>query len=156
METPTIVALIAAVAALIGHFAKQHVDRSAELQREQRAKKIPIYTELLELVQSAFFASNRQDAPKRSPTMTSKVIAWTPSSVVVAYVDVWQKLEGKQAASLAELEDAVGRLLSAIRQDLGHSDRDAGADFHVLTAKVFLHGCNPSESSLSPTSSNNE
>ena len=141
METPILVAFIAAVAALIGHFAKQHVDRRAELEREQRAKKIPIYTELLEQIQSALFASNRQDASKRNPTMTSRIISWAPSSVVVAYIDVWQMIEGKQAR-LAELEKSVGRLLAAIRQDLGHSDGDAGANFHLLTARVFLNDCN--------------
>jgi hypothetical protein len=150
VETPIIVALIGAIVVLIGHFVKQHFDRLAELEREQRAKKIPIYTELLELIQSALFASNSQDAPKRNPMMTSKVISWAPSSVVIAYIDVWQMIEGKPA-SPAELEKAVGELLAAIRQDLGQSDKNAGVDFHLLTAKVFLNDCKASKPSLSPT-----
>jgi len=134
METPTLVAIIAAAAAVLGHFVKQHLDRRADL----RARKIPIYTELLEAIQAALHGLRAKAAVALKPELTARVVTWGSSAVVLAYAELRMLLTSKEP-NASEIKKALRALLMEIRKDLGHDDRDAGAKFNELTAMMFFN-----------------
>jgi hypothetical protein len=132
MET-TVVAIISASALLLGHFVKQLLDRRSDL----RARKIPIYTELLEAIQAALHVLKTKEAVTIKPEVTSKVVTWGSHEVVLAYAWLRMHLTTKEP-SAPEIKEALGALLTEIRKDLGHADRQAPANFHELTAMLFF------------------
>jgi hypothetical protein len=133
METPTVVAIIAASAAVLGHFVKQSLDRRSDL----RARKIPIYTELLEAVQAALQAMTKSEPITLSPPVTSRVVTWGSSEVVLAYAVLRTHLK-TQDKNIPEMRKSLGELLAAIRKDLGHADRQAPTKFNELTGMLFF------------------
>jgi hypothetical protein len=134
METPTLVAIIAASAAVLGHFVKQHLDRRTDL----RARKIPIYTELLEAIQAALHVLRAKAAVALKPELTARVVTWGSSAMVLAYAELRTLLTSKDP-NAGEIQKALTALLMEIRKDLGHDDRDAGAKFNELTAVMFFN-----------------
>jgi hypothetical protein len=133
METATLVAIIAASAGLLGHFVKQHLDRRIDL----RARKIPVYTELLEAIQAGLRVLKTKEAVTLKPEVTSKVVTWGSYELVVAYAQLRMHLTSKEP-NVPEIKKAFGALLAEIREDLGHSDRQAPAKFDALTAMLFF------------------
>ena len=133
METPTLVAIIAASAAVLGHFVKQSLDRRSDL----RARKIPIYTELLEAIQATLHALRTKEAVTLSSQVTSGVVTWGSNEVVLAYAQLRSHLTS-QEPNVHEIKKSLGELLAGIRKDLGHADRQAPARFNELTAMLFF------------------
>jgi hypothetical protein len=138
METAILVSIIAAFAGLLGHFVKQHVDRRQDILREQHARKIPIYTELLEAIHLALGATRRQEPVTLRPELTAKFVTWGSADVVVAYATLRMHLIGNEREEGA-VEQSLATLLSQIRKDIGHNDKDAGKRFDELTAKMFFY-----------------
>ena len=134
METPTLVAIITASAAVLGYFVKQHLDRRADL----RARKIPIYTELLEAVQAALHVLRAKETVALKLELTSKVVTWGSFAVVLAYAELRTLLTSAEPND-GKIQKALRDLLMEIRKDLGHDDRDAGAKFNELTAMMFFN-----------------
>jgi len=134
METPTLVALIAATAALLGHFLKQHLDRRMDL----RARKIPIYTELLEEIQTALRVLKTKEAVTLKPELSARVVTWGSASVVLAYAEIRMLLTSGEPIA-QDIKGALRALLAEIRKDLGHDDRSAGARYDELTAMLFFN-----------------
>jgi hypothetical protein len=134
METPTLVAIIAASGAILLHFVQQHFARLADL----RVRKIPIYTELLEAIQAALHVLRAKADVTLKPELTSKVVTWGSSAVVLAYAELRMHFNSKEP-NLDEIKKVLGTLLTGIRKDLGHSDGDAGTKFDQLTAMLFFH-----------------
>ena len=133
METATLVAIIAASAALLGHFVKQHLDRRIDL----RARKIPIYTELLEAIQAVLHVPRTKEAVTLMLEVTSRVVTWGSYEVVLAYAQLRMHLTSKEP-NVPEIKKALGALLAEISKDLGHADRQAPAKFDALTAMLFF------------------
>jgi hypothetical protein len=134
METPTLVALIAATAALLGHFVKQHLDRRMDL----RARKIPIYTELLEEIQAALRVLKTKEVVTLKPALSARVVTWGSASVVLAYAEIRMLLTSTEP-NVDAVKSALRTLLTKIRKDLGHDDRNAGARYDELTAMLFFN-----------------
>ncbi len=132
MEATILVAIIAASAALFGHFVKQALDRRSDL----RARKIPIYTEVLEEIQAALRVLRNQAAVSLKPEVTSRVVTWGSYEVVLAYAQLRSRLTS-QKPNVPEIKKFLGDLLVGIRKDLGHADRQAPARFDELTAMLF-------------------
>jgi predicted Rdx family selenoprotein len=135
METTTLVALIAAAAALLGHVVKQHLDRRMDL----RARKIPIYTELLEAIQVAVRELKTKGTVTLKPELSSKVVTWGSPSVVLAYAQIRMLLTSGGEPNTQDIKGALRALLTEIRKDLGHNDRNAGARYDELTAMLFFN-----------------
>jgi hypothetical protein len=138
METATLVAIIAASAGVLGHFVKQHLDRRLDIIKEQHARKIPIYTELLEAIQTALHVLRMKEAVTLKPELTARVVTWGSSAVVLAYATLRMHLIGKEPKD-DEIEEALAHLLTEIRKDIGHDDKNAGKRFDELTAKMFFY-----------------
>ena len=134
METPTLVALIAATAALLGHFVKQHLDRRMDL----RARKIPIYTELLEEIQAALRVLKTKEVVTLKPALSARVVTWGSASVILAYAEIRMLLTSREP-NIDAVKSALRTLLTKIRKDLGHDDRNAGARYDELTAMLFFN-----------------
>src|SRR5215204_3125124 len=92
MESTILVAVIAALAGLLGHFVKQALDRRSDL----RARKIPIYTELLEEIQAALHVLRIKGAVTLKPEVTSRVVTWGSHEVVLAYAELRMHLKSKE------------------------------------------------------------
>jgi hypothetical protein len=137
MDTTIKATLITAVAALIGHYFQKYLERRTDLQNELRAKRVLIYTDLLQATQDALAKTKGGEHVLRDASLTTRLIAWATPEVILAFTDVWQKLEGTNA-SHEELEGAVANLLAAIRKDFGHDDKQAGARFDVLIARIYV------------------
>src|SRR5204863_6418474 len=110
METTILVAIIAASAGLLGHFVKQHADRRLDIMREQQARKIPIYTELLEAIHTALRAIRRQEHIILPSELTAKIVTWGSADVVVAYGTFRMHLIREKRED-EEVERALGVLL---------------------------------------------
>ena len=137
MDTATKGALIAAAVAVIVHYVKQYLDRRTELQNELRAKRVLIYTDLLQATQDALARSTSGEHVLRDASLTTRLIAWATPEVILAFTDVWQKIE-RTNASDEKLKSAVADLLAAIRKDFGHDDKQAGARFDELIASIYV------------------
>jgi hypothetical protein len=133
METTILVAIIAAVASLLGYFVKDVLDRRSDL----RARKIPIYTELLEAIQAALHVPRTKGSVTLMPELTSKVVTWGSNEVVLAYAQLRMHLTSQELND-PEIKKALGALLAGIRKDLGHADRQAPARFDELTGMLFF------------------
>ncbi len=133
MDTTILVAIIAAVASLLGYFVKDIFDRRSDL----RARKIPIYIELLEVVQAALPVPRTTGAVTLKPEVTSRVVTWGSNEVVLAYAQLRMRLTSRESND-AEIKKALGDLLAGIRKDLGHADRQAPARFDELIAMLFF------------------
>ena len=70
MQTTILVAIIAAVASLLGYVVKDIFDRRSDL----RARKIPIYIDLLEAIQAALHVPRTKGAVTLKPEVTSRVV----------------------------------------------------------------------------------
>jgi hypothetical protein len=138
METATLVAIIAASAGVLGHFVKQYLDRRLDIVKEQHARKIPIYTELLEAIQNALNVLKAKEVVILKPELTAKVVTWGSSGVVVAYATLRMHLISKDP-NINEIEQDLGHLLTEFRKDIGHDDKNAGKRFDELTAKMFFY-----------------
>jgi len=136
MDTATRVALIAAAAALIGHYVKQYFDRRANLQNDVREKRVLMYADLLQTTREALVKTEPGKPFIRDASLTTRLIAWATPEVIIAITEVWQKLESTE--SHADLESAMAGLLASIRRDLGHDDKQAGKQFDVLIARLYL------------------
>jgi len=137
MDTTIKVTLITAVAALIGHYFQKYLDRRTDLQNELRAKRVLIYTDLLQATQDALAKTKSGEHVLRDASLTTRLIAWATPQVIVAFTMVWQLLEGAEA-SREELGAAVANLLASIRKDFGHDDTQAGARFDMLIATIYV------------------
>ena len=133
MDTTILVAIIAAVASLLGYFVKDIFDRRSDL----RARKIPIYIELLEAIQAALPVPRTTGAITLKPEVTSRVVTWGSNEVVLAYAQLRMRLTSRESND-AEIKKALGDLLAGIRKDLGHADRQAPARFDELIAMLFF------------------
>ena len=133
MDTTILVAIIAAVASLLGYFVKDIFDRRSDL----RARKIPIYIELLEAIQAALPVPRTTGTVTLNPEVTSRVVTWGSNEVVLAYAQLRMRLKSRESND-AEIKKALGDLLTGIRKDLGHADRQAPARFDELTAMLFF------------------
>ena len=133
MDTTILVAIIAAVASLLGYFVKDIFDRRSDL----RARKIPIYIELLEAIQAALPVPRTTGAVTLNPEVTSRVVTWGSNEVVLAYAQLRMRLKSRESND-ADIKKALGDLLAGIRKDLGHADRQAPARFDELIAMLFF------------------
>lgn len=125
------VALITAVAALIGHYVQQYFARRSDLQNKLRAKRVLVYTDLLQATQDAL-ASGKHVF--RDARLTARLITWATPEVIIAFTDVRYKFVSPKA----ELEAAVAKLIASIRKDLGHDDKEAGNLYGVLLARIYM------------------
>jgi len=133
MDTTILVAIIAAVASLLGYVVKDTFDRRSDL----RARKIPIYIELLEAIQAALPVPRTTGAITLRHEVTSRVVTWGSNEVVLAYAQLRMRLTSRESND-AEIKKALGDLLAGIRKDLGHADRQAPARFDELIAMLFF------------------
>ena len=133
MDTTILVAIIVAVTGILGHFTTHALDRRNDL----RNRKIPIYTELLESIQTALHVLRNNEAVTLKAEVTSKVVTWGSHEVVFAYAQLRSHLRS-QEPNVPEIKKCFGDLLAGIRKDLGHADRQAPAKFDELTAMLFF------------------
>jgi hypothetical protein len=127
------VAIITAVGLLLGYIVKDSLDRRSDL----RARKIPIYTELIEEIQAALHVTRAKRAVTPKPEVTSRVVTWGSNDVVLAYAQLRMHLRSQEPND-SEIRKALGDLLAGIRRDLGHADRQAPARFDELTGMLFF------------------
>ena len=132
MDKTILVAIIAALASFLGYVLKDIHDRRSDL----RARKIPIYIEVLEEIQPALHVPRTEGAVALEPKVTAKVVTWGSDEVVVAYATLRMHLTSQQPDNL-EIRKALGHLLAGIRKDLGHADKQAPARFDELTGMLF-------------------
>ena len=134
METNILVAIIGAFGTLLVLLVTQYLARLREL----RARKIPIYTELLEEIQAALHLLRQKADVVLKPNLTSRVVTWGSSAVVLAYAELRMHLKSKEP-NVDEIKKVLGTLLTEIRNDLGHKDRNAGVRYDELTAVLFFN-----------------
>lgn len=132
METNVLIAIIGASATVITVFITQYLARRMDLH----ARKIPIYTELLEAIQVAVRALKTKGAVTLKLEVTARVVTWGSNEVVLAYAELRMHLKSNEP-NVPEIKKALGVLLAEIRKDLGHADRQAPAKFDALTAMLF-------------------
>ena len=132
METNVLVAIIGAFGALVVLLVTQYHARLMEL----RARKIPIYTEVLEEIQAVLHVLRKKEAVTLKPKVTSSVVTWGSHEVVLAYAELRMHLTSKEP-NVPEIKKSLGDLLAGIRKDLGHSDKQAPARFGELTGMLF-------------------
>jgi hypothetical protein len=137
MDTATKGTLIAAAVAVIVHIVKQIYDRRTELQNELRAKRVLIYTDLLQATQDALARTTSGERVLRDASLTTRLIAWATPEVILAFTEFWQRIDPTHP-SHENLESSVADLLAAIRKDFGHDDKQAGARFDELIAKIYV------------------
>jgi hypothetical protein len=104
----------------------KRLEQKALIKNQQREKKIPIYEELLEFL---FKIARASKDGKNMPTeeeitdfmfrFTQTLIIWGSDDVVLAFVKFRDPSQGKHSNILFAVED----IWSAIRKDLGHSNK---------------------------------
>jgi hypothetical protein len=104
----------------------KRLEQNALIKNQHREKKIPIYEELLEFL---FKVARASKDGKNMPTeeemtdfmfrFTQKLIIWGSDDVVLAFVKFRDPSLGQQGNVLF----AVENIWSAIRKDLGHSNK---------------------------------
>jgi hypothetical protein len=120
----------AIITTFFGYFIKDFFDRRSDL----RARKIPIYIEVLEAIQPALHLPKTEGAVALEPKVTAKVVTWGSDEIVVAYATLREHLKTQKPDN--EIRKALGQLLAGIRKDLGHGDRQAPR-FDELTGMLF-------------------
>ncbi|HYO90006.1 MAG TPA: hypothetical protein VEQ40_00130 [Pyrinomonadaceae bacterium] len=123
--------IFAIITAFFGYLIKDGFDRRSDL----RARKIPIYIEVLEAIQPALHLLKTEGAVALDPKVSAKVVTWGSIEIVVAYATLRQHLTSQQPNNL-EIRKAMGQLLAGIRKDLGHGGRQAPR-FDELTGMLF-------------------
>jgi hypothetical protein len=74
--------------------------------------------------------------------VTSRVVTWGSSEVVVAYALLRDRLMS-QDPNVPEIKQYLGEVLAGIRNDLGHADRQAPERFAEVTAILFFEDLPP-------------
>lgn len=114
------------IVATAGVFLTKLLESRAAIRQENRAKKIPVYEEIVGFI-TKLFAGERIPGLKLSEDelahahlqLMEKIVCWGSDGVLKAYADVRKaSLAGVSVAELAQLLEA---LFLAIRKDLGHA-----------------------------------
>jgi hypothetical protein len=130
--------MFGAAIALMTLLATKSWERKRDIDREQRANRIPTYQRVLaalfNYVNAAALDQARADEEiKRTfADLNSQMIIWASDPVLGAYVN-WRSLIGSSSA-LANMF-RLGELLLTIRRDVGHENKNISA---VTVLQVFV------------------
>ena len=104
----------------------------AQIQKEIRAKKVPVYEELIAFMTRLLASEKVGVAPTEREMLefmagfTQRITVWGSDSVLLAWV-TWRRAALQQRESRADLVRLMSvyeNMILAIRKDLGHKNKD--------------------------------
>jgi thiamine biosynthesis lipoprotein ApbE len=128
--------------ALTTVLATKSWERRRDIDREQRANRIPTYQRVLTAMFNYVHASASdpagadQEIKKTFAELNSQMIIWASDPVISAYVN-WRSSIGT-GSPLADMF-RLGELLLTIRKDVGHQNKNVNA---ATVLQVFVNDLN--------------
>ena len=130
--------IIVAIVGAFGSFAlavfTQHRERleilrkeAAIRKKEERERKIPIYTKILDATGPIMQSVLNQREPPGTPELTQQVAMWASTKVLVYYLIFRLQCEQDKVTE-EELTTSFSEMVLAIREDLEYPDPHMTAD----------------------------
>jgi hypothetical protein len=134
--------MFGAAVALMTVLATKSWERRRDIDREQRANRIPAYQRVLAALFNYVHESASdparadQELKKTFAELNSQMIIWASDPVISAYV-TWRSSIGS-GSSVADMF-RLGELLLTIRKDVGHQNKNVSA---ATVLQVFVNDLN--------------
>ena len=129
--------MLTIIASVISFLISRHIERSREIEREIREKKIPYYDQIIRLFFESVFcpeALKREISPeeltRQMHTFSVHSLIWASDDVYVKWTDLLRSMQGtidKPFPSKTFIEEKMiplGNFLLSIRKDIGHSNKN--------------------------------
>lgn len=100
-----------------------------KIREEQRERKVELYDKVMKLFFSSFFAKlfklepkNEEDLAKEIAEITPDLILWASDEVLLTYINLKHFSIKEANSNPAKSLNIFGKLLLAMRKDLGHQN----------------------------------
>ena len=141
LESDIATAIIAAAAtlaiSLVSIAVNRHFDNRAKIKQDNRSKTIPVYEHLIGLIFSIMAAVREKKVKEREKRLVTDFAKCTEELIIWGSDDVLKAFGDYRDASLAFADDPpagskpdtaatlslLEQIIKAVRQDLGHKDR---------------------------------
>jgi hypothetical protein len=134
IQSPVAIAIIAgslaATASIVSLTISKHLEARAAIRQEHRARKSPVYEELIGLFFRVLYAEKlgqqpptEQELVQAFVPLTQKLMVWASDDVIKAYAAFRRAGLGQPKPSPLDIMRVQEDLFLAIRRDLGHDSR---------------------------------